>query len=264
MQHNAQAKPTHGSLAKGLRLLSAFLPDNKEMGTVELSRLFDMNRSTVSRMLTVLRQQGFVRQNPENKKYSLGDTVTSLSAAYLSSFQSTLTQLAKPFLDQLRSELNQTVVLEIPSGSHTLVTYVTEGLGPIKIAARIGDRHYYHISAGGKCILAYSSQVFIDEVLHSDLPQLTPKTNVDCNALANDLKKIRKSSFAFDGEGNNPGINAFAVPVFDSDGLPVAAVVTAGPSNTVTWKERSLLVEKLQRTAEKICSLHTNEEEASR
>jgi len=260
MQHNAQAKPTHGSLAKGVGLLSAFLPDNKEMGTVELARLFGMNRSTVSRMLTVLKKQGFVRQNPENKKYSLGKTVASLGEAYMSSFQSSFTQLAKPYIDQLRSEINQTVVLEIPSGSRTLVTYVTEGLGPIKIAARVGDKHYYHTSAGGKCILAFSTQEFIDELLNSDLPQLTPKTIIDPKTMADVLEKTRKRSFGFDGEGSNLGINAFAVPVFDSDNFPIAAIVTAGASHTVTWKQRHFLVEKLQRTAAKIHAILTNDE----
>ena len=68
MQQEQEELRTHGSLEKGLNLLSVFLPDNCEQGTVEIARSFSMNRSTVSRMLSVLKKKGFVRQNPVNKK----------------------------------------------------------------------------------------------------------------------------------------------------------------------------------------------------
>ena len=133
-----------------------------------------------------------------------------------------------------------------------MVVYVTEGLGPIKISARIGDRHCYHASAGGKCILAFSSQEFIADILSSDLQSFTPKTITDPEKLVKELDAVRKSGFAFDDEGNNPGISAFGVPVFDRDGAPVTAIVTAGPSNQVIWKKRSFFVEGLQEAAQNI------------
>ena len=219
------------------------------MGTVEIAKSFSMNRSTVSRMLNVLRKEGFVRQNPESRKYSLGPQIYSLAVAYSRSFESLLTQIAKPFLDQLRLDLNQTVVLEIPVGDRVMVIYVTEGLGPIKIAARVGDRHCFHSSAGGKCILAFSSQEFINEILSSELQEFTPKTITDPGELDKELDAVRRSRFAFDDEGNNSGINAFAVPVFDKDDAPAAAIVTAGPSNQVIWEKRNFFVRGLQDAA---------------
>lgn len=263
MQRKQKSQTTHGSLAKGLWLLSAFIPDNREIGVVELSKLFSMNRSTVSRMAVVLKEQGFVRQNPENRKYSLGPRVASLAAAYHSSFQSTLTQLAKPYLDQLRSALNQTVILETPSEDRVVTAYVTEGLGPIKIEAGVGDNHYYHASAGGKCILAFSNEDFIRNILQPGLPQVTPTTIVNAQVLWEELEEIRSSSFAFDAEGNWTGINAFAVPVFDRDEVPVAAIVAAGAANIITWQEKKVFVEKLKATAAKICSLLNNGEVTS-
>lgn len=158
MQQVNRTQRTHRSFEKGISLLSVFVPEIREMGTVEISRAFSVNRSTVSRMLSVLKRQGFVRQNPMNKKYSLGPEIDNLAAAYRTSFSSNLTQIAKPHLDQLRLDLHQTVVLEIPQSDSVIVVYVTEGLGTIKISARIGDKHCYHTSAGGKCILDFSSQ----------------------------------------------------------------------------------------------------------
>lgn len=252
MQHQDRGQHTHSSLEKGLKLLSVFIPDNREMGTVEIARSFSMNRSTVSRMLNVLRKQGFVCQNPESKKYSLGPQVYSLAVAYSRSFESVLTQIAKSHLDQLRLDLHQTVVLEIPVDDRVMVIYVTEGLGPIKISARVGDRHCYHTSAGGKCILAFSSKEFINDILSSELQSITPKTIIDPDELGKELNVIRRSGFAFDNEGNNPGISAFGVPVLDKEGAPVAAIVTAGPSNQMVWEQRNFFVKGLRDTAEDI------------
>ena len=179
MQREKSAQRTHGSLEKGVRLLTAFLPDNKEIGVVELAKQFSMNRSTVSRMLTVLKRLGFVLQNPENKKYSLGPHVANLATAYRSSFQSTLTQLAKPYLDELRNEVNNTIILALPLDEDMVIAYVTEGLGPIKVAAQVGDKRFFHSTAGGSCLLAHSSQSLIDKVLQSELPSMTPTTIVD-------------------------------------------------------------------------------------
>lgn len=254
MQLSCGRQHTHSSLEKGLSLLSVFIPDNREMGTVEISKMFSMNRSTVSRMLNALKRKGFVRQNPENKKYSLGPEIYSLAVAYRRSFQSLLTQIAKPILDKLRLELRQTVVLEIPADDCVMVVDVTEGLGPIKISARIGDRNSYHGSAGGKCILAFSSQDIIDEVLKSQLMQHTPKTVTDPGKIAKELDMIRESGYAFDDEGNNLGISAFAVPVFHKEGIPVAAIVTAGPSNQMVWGKRKDYVKGLQDAAENLCT----------
>ena len=101
--------------------------------------------------------------------------------------------------------------------------------------------------------MAFSSENFINVVLNSDLPSLTSKTVIEPGALEKELEEIRKRRFSFDDEGNNQGIRAFAVPVFDKEGIPVAAVLSAGPSNQVTWEQRKDFVKGLQDAAGKIC-----------
>lgn len=255
MQEEKKAQKTHGSLEKGVRLLTAFMPDNKEMGVMELAKKFSMNRSTVSRMLTVLKRQGFVLQNPENKRYSLGPVVASLGAAYRRSFQSTVVLLAKPYLDQLRNEINNTVVLALPSGDDIIIAHVAEGLGPIKVAAQVGDRRHYHATSDGKCLLAFSSPSYIDKVLLSPLLRMTPKTIVDPEHLRKELKKIHQQGFSFDCEGNFLGISAFSVPLLNMNHSPIAAITIASPSGSVTWKEKNFFVERLKSTAATLSSL---------
>ena len=163
MQQNGSV--THQSLEKALKLMTVFIPDNRELGTVELAEIMGLHRSTASRLLSVLKLHGYLRQNPENRKYSIGPTVADLATAYRRSFQTTFLQIAKPQIDELRNEVGQTAILEVPSGDRTVLTYVAEGFGSIRIKSGVGDRHHFHTSAGGKSILAFSKQEFIDDFL---------------------------------------------------------------------------------------------------
>ncbi|MBW1862914.1 MAG: helix-turn-helix domain-containing protein [Deltaproteobacteria bacterium] len=68
MQHISKS---HQSLEKALIILLAFDPQNREIGTVELSEMVGLHKSTVSRLLKVLVAYNFIQQNPQTKKFSL-------------------------------------------------------------------------------------------------------------------------------------------------------------------------------------------------
>ena len=87
-------------------------------------------KSTVSRLLHVLRRFEFLEQNPQSKKFSLGQAADKLGKALNRSYDAQLVAAAGPQLDDLRSRLQETVVLEVLSGNSTILVYVAEGPGP--------------------------------------------------------------------------------------------------------------------------------------
>lgn len=126
MQHKAS---THHSLAKALEILMAFAPHNQEIGTVQLSGRLGYHKSTVSRLLHVLMDYGFVRQSQESKKFTLGPSVIDLSSSIQESLSDNLTHIAKPHVDRLRDAIGETVVLEVVSGRSAVIAYIAEGGG---------------------------------------------------------------------------------------------------------------------------------------
>lgn len=94
---------------------------------------------------------------------------------------------------------------------------------------------------------------FINNLLSADLSSLTSNTVTDPLELTKEFDLIRNKGFSFDNEGNNLGICAFAVPVFDKEGIPVASILVAGTSNQVTVDGRKCFIEGLQAAAGKIC-----------
>jgi DNA-binding IclR family transcriptional regulator len=59
-------------LEKAIRLLGRFDADRTEWGVTELSRELEINKSTVSKILTTFENNRFLVKNSENRKYRLG------------------------------------------------------------------------------------------------------------------------------------------------------------------------------------------------
>lgn len=249
MQHK---KNTHLSLEKALKVLLSFMPYNQEAGTLELSNHLGVHKSTVSRLLRVLESYGFLQQNPQTRKFTLGPSISELGWALNESLISHLIRVAIPFVDQLRNSLEETVVLEVASGGSSIIGYMAEGPGPVRIKGTIGGRHWYHAAAGAKAILAFSSAEFREQILGKELIRCTPNTIVDRNALEREINLIRRRGFSFDNEERNIGIRAFGCAVFNHEGKPVAGLVAAGPLQRITWNRRSTFIPLLKEAANKL------------
>ena len=247
-----QSSHTHRSLEKALEVLLTFLPHNKEMGTVDLSNKVGFQRSTVNRILHVLERYGFVKQNPKNKKFVLGQSIIDLATAIQQSLNGSLTRIAIPIINSLRNQLGETVVLEMAASTYTVIAHIADGPGPIRLKEVVGARHGYNAAAGAKSILAYSSEKFQNRIIKEKLTRFTPNTITDPKLLLRHLKEIRRRGFAFDDEERNLEIRAFGCPVFNHEGLPVAAAVVAGPIHRITWKRRTEIVPPLKEAAARI------------
>jgi len=247
-----QSKETHKSIKKALMILSAFEHQNREMGIVDLSQHLGFHKSMVSRMVKVLTASQFLQQNLQTRKYSLGPAISRLSRSLNQSLKSDLVYIAKPYLDMLRDELKETVVLEILSGRSMVMAYVAEGPRMVRLAGNIGDRVPFHAAAGAKAFLAYSRKEDWDLLLETPLQSFTANTITDVETLYAHFKEIRRLGFAFDQEELDEGTCAVGAPVLNHERKAVAAVVVAGPAQAITGKKDSSVVMGLKETAAKL------------
>jgi IclR family KDG regulon transcriptional repressor len=244
-----------------MEILLAFTPYNQEMGTVEISKKLGFHKATVSRILLILIRYGFLQQNPQTKKFMLGPSITSLGWAINHFLNTNLVHIAKPYIDELRNTLTETIVLEVLAGKGTVMAYIAEGPQRVRIAGTIGDRIPIHAAAGAKAILAFSPPEVTDSLLNGTMPRFTPNTITDPEMFQRQLQDIRQQGFSFDNEEIDIGINAVGAPIFNYEEKPVAAVVVAGPSPRVTLDSDSPIVARLKDTAAQISAqLHYNGE----
>jgi hypothetical protein len=76
--------PKTSSIEKALSVLMAFTSTshNHEMGTVELSQKLGFHPATVSRILQILSQKGFLQHNGRTRKFTLGPSTFELGKPF--------------------------------------------------------------------------------------------------------------------------------------------------------------------------------------
>jgi len=245
------AKP-YRSLEKALNILVAFQARNQEMGTIELSEMLELHRSTVGRILKILVAYDFLQQNPQTKKFSLGPTNILLAKSLRQSLKTDRIYIVKPYLDELRDLLANTVIFETLSLQNWIMAYVAEGPGRIRLVADIGERMPIHVAAGGKAFLAFSSREIRNVLLEGRLPRLTKNSITDKKKLERQFVEIRKKGYAFDEGEYDESIHAVSVPIFGYDGEPFASATVASTPQRINGESDSSVVLELKKVGEKI------------
>ena len=244
--------PKITSIEKALDVLTEFTRSGREMGTVELSRSLGFHVATVSRMLQILRQKGFVQHNEKTRKFALGPSSFKLGRAVFRLLQGNLLDIAMPYLVDLCEEVGETVVFETVSNGDLIVAYIAQGRNSLTVAPKIGDRVPFHVSPGGKSILAFSDSKTVEGILAGELVAHTTKTITDRGALEQCLEEVRSQGFAFSREELSLGVHAIGAPIFDHDNKAPAAVVIVGLVSRIACDPHSPLLGALLKTTQDI------------
>ncbi|MCX7858171.1 MAG: IclR family transcriptional regulator [Deltaproteobacteria bacterium] len=240
------------SIEKALAILMEFTNTPHEMGTVELSQKLGYHSATVSRILHILKQKGFLQLNDRTRKFVLGPSAFELGRAVFRSLSGNLIHIAMPYLIDLREEVGETVVLETMSSRGPIVSYIAQGRRSLSVGPNIGDRVPFHVSPGAKAMAAFADQKTIDSILEREMQSFTAHTITDRKSLENQFKEIRQDGVAFCREEMAIGVNAIGAPIFNHDDQAIAAVVIAGLVSRVKCDINSPMVAALKRTAREI------------
>jgi DNA-binding IclR family transcriptional regulator len=245
------AKPNnYHSVQKALQILLAFVPHNNDMGTSEISARLGLHKSTVSRLLSVLTSYGFLQHDAKTKKFRLGISAAKISTAIKQSLGEQLVGIAQPHLDDLRNEIGETVALEAWIRNGTIMAYRAEALRLRRVyLLRPGDRVDVHVSAGARVILAFLAPQTVDNVLKGPFERYTDNTIVDPSILKKQIRKARDEGFAISKGERNPDSNIIAVPIFDYEKRPVAAISLFTNTEELPKLLEAGIVAKLKETA---------------
>jgi len=240
------------SIEKALIILSCFIPYNQELGTHEISTMLGYHKATVNRILLTLTKHGYLSQNSQTRKFTLGPVAVDIGQAVNRALKTNLLFIAKPFIDKLRDELKETITLEVTSGNRVFMAYIVEGPQLVRLAGNIGEIVPINAAAGAKAILAFSPRHIISKFIDVEFQQYTPNTITDKNRFLAQLDEIRVRGYALDNEEIAFGTVAIGVPVFNHEGVPVASLIVAGPPQRIPIEDGSAMISALKDAAEKI------------
>lgn len=238
------------SVTTAIRLLKSFSEKDVEIGISALSKRLGVSKSTVHRLATTLVAEGLLEQNPETERYRLGIALFTLGA--LVRRRMDLSNEAKPLLTELRRITSENVHLAILQGASVTYIYDLESDQPVRLGSQLGTLMPAFCSADGLAILAFQSDQVIDDVLSGNLSPRTKSTVTDPARIREQLRLIRQQGYAVENEDSEIGARGIASPVRDADGVVVASIGIAGPSQRLSRKALIAFVPHLIGTADTI------------
>ncbi|THB73460.1 MAG: IclR family transcriptional regulator [Desulfobacteraceae bacterium] len=216
------------SIEKAIEILLKFQEAKSHWGIRELSAELSFSPATVQRILQILKSYDFVRQDPATRQYFIGN----IFYRFLQTLNATnsLTVLGKNFLNEVARQTKETVHLNVIEDSFRICIDHIESPMVLKASMPVGHRSPLYAGASAKCLLAFSSQAFIDNYLAEvNLEQLTENTITQPERLQKELESIRSQGYAISLGERTPGLGSLSVPVFDYDGLIQASLSLAVP-----------------------------------
>lgn len=239
------------SLDRAIQILEVLGNNPSGMGVSELSRVVNLPKSTVHRILDTLLQKGYVEKNSEKEKYKLGLKIVELSNKILANME--LRSEARPYLEELMNYVNEVVHLCVLRDGEMVYIDKVECPNPIRMYSQIGRRIPVHCTAVGKATLAFLPKDEVIRILEmKGMPRKTQNTITDLQQLLNHLEEVRRLGYAVDDIEHEEGIRCVAAPIFDGTGQVVAAISVAGPDFRITIERIPQLADKVREVAQKI------------
>ena len=236
------------SVSRAVAILRCF-HEHEELGLQEISQMLDLHKSTTSTLVTTLRNERLLEQNPGTGKYRLGMEAFLLG----SSTNINIRTVTRPYLAELNERFHETVNLTVPSGTDVVYIDKMESEYSMRTCTRIGQKLPFYCTANGKVIFAYYSRERLAahlEGLH--MVPFTPNTISSAEELTQALDDVRARGFACDNGELELGLCCYATPVFDGSGVPVAAISLSGPQSRMDSSLREEMIDALKACAENI------------
>lgn len=222
---------------------------------IQITRLAEqvnLSKSTVHRLLSTLIEMNYVSQDIETERYKVGYQVLFLSRNLLNNTD--LIAIAKPFLQSLSHDINETIHLCIEDKCEIVYIDKIESNQTIRMYSRIGSRAPMYCTGVGKMLLSNCYDKELEKVLQlTSFERRTPHTITTRDDLLNELDIIRRQGYALDDIENEQGIRCIAAPIYNYTGRVISSFSISGPSERISHERIELeLKEKILHTSKLI------------
>ncbi|MCA1021095.1 IclR family transcriptional regulator [Halobacillus litoralis] len=212
----------------------------------------DLNRTTTWRLLQTLEELNYVERNPVTKSYELGHAPYLLLTKE-QPFEP-LIRRSRPFLEQLRDDINETVLLSIPKRAGTLTIDQIDAPHSIRPINYVNQLLPSHCTSNGKLVLSRMDEEELEYALQNPLKKVTPYTITDPHDMKRELEWIRHQGFSVSLREWDETENGCSVPILDSEDKAVGYISILGPHHRLTKERLLALSEKMKHTAAEISS----------
>ena len=238
------------SVDNALQLLTLFLHHDR-IRVKDAAEQLGVAAGTAHRLLTMLQYRGYVSQDPVTKIYLPGSMLLSIGLQAANRME--LRKVARPFLERLNGELDETIQLATLHHQDVFFVDAVESTKVLKVGSRAGTLRPAHCTSVGKALLAELSREQVIELYPDDrLPKATTASISRRGRLLRELDEVRARGYAVNLGELEDGIGSVAAPVRDRRGRAVAALGAGAPMSRLDDRRLRVLADAVVHAASEL------------
>lgn len=218
---------TLSSVHNALRILKSFSTFEPLLRVSDLSISLGLAKSTVSRLLSTLAQEGFVEKDKKTGAYKLGLSVLTLGGIVTNELE--IHKEASPVMNKLVNDTGETAHLSVLDGFDTIYIHKEECNHPVKILTHLGRKNPAYCTSSGKVLIAFHEKNIVEEIIDQGLQKYASRTITDPDKLRKELESICKRGYAVSTSELTEGTRSVSAPIRDFTGKVVSAINVVGP-----------------------------------
>lgn len=217
------------TVVRAIKIMNYLNETPGPQGVSDISKKLELSSTIVHRLLTTLKVEGMVFQDPRSKLYSLGTIFLDYANKILTEMP--LAPVIEPRLIKLRNITGETAGFYVPSGHVRVCALEYESQQEIRRSVGVGKRLPLYIGASGRAILAFQSKELQERILLS----VAPEKREQVRRL---LEETKENGYAVNEEEVNKNVSALSAPIFDPQKRVIGALSVSGP--TFRWNRQTM------------------------
>jgi DNA-binding IclR family transcriptional regulator len=236
------------SLRRAAQILAQFTPRTPTREPLEIIRAVGLPRSTGYRFVQTMVELGLLDRDADTGRLRPGLSFVSLGQLAQQQFE--LGRVARPFMDTLARDTEETVLLAVLRDGRAYCAEKVESVHRIRLSFDLGASLPLHAGASSKILLAQLAEAEVDRVIRRHgLPRFTHRTITTAARLKTELARIRQRGYAVSIEEYDPGAWAISAPVAGSRDGTIAGLTLSGPVQRLTPERQAEWIAAVCRTA---------------
>ncbi|MEU5397858.1 IclR family transcriptional regulator [Streptomyces sp. NPDC005963] len=217
-------------IQRGLRILEV-VAAHQPVGVGEISRISELPKSSVQRVLRALADSGWIRTDGEtHTRWTLTSRMLVLAGS--AAADRGIREAALGPMRELGGLTGETVTLQVPDGPFRMVLIERiDCRHPVRTVNRLGATSPITATSTGLAVLALMSDDEAERVLARPVQRLTASTITEPRLIRTELAQVRTAGFAVNRGQNRDGVCAVGAAVIGPTGSPVGGIGLSLPDS---------------------------------
>ncbi|MFG6117982.1 IclR family transcriptional regulator [Thalassobacillus sp. B23F22_16] len=233
-----KTKETVQSVDRAVDLLYCFSLNKPELTVNDFVNKTGLNRTTVFRLLTSLKEKGLIVKNEEEGVYRLSLAFVGFGQIVAENLD--IRKESLPELKKLSSLTNETVSLNVLQSNRRVCVEKVDGSEDIRQFVKLGYPYPLVRGASGKVLLAHCEENVIEEVIQ-EWKEMNGD-EFDSASFLKELQDIRNAGYCLSKNDRVLGAYSISTPIFNMQKELIGGLSISGLAMRLTEEKEEMFI----------------------